>query len=300
MPHKLLFRSKRVRLKNHDSPDERSRISRALPTSTNAALGSQRYSVRFGSGHVQVLFSVVMNNGSLECPDSVFDGEMMKDGSWLVPVAVVSGVVGILGMILGISLHLDKKRRQQWLEVATVHGFEYLTVYPDELDGIVGSSRLMTTGRQRAWTNIFRRQVDSLGVTFCDYRYTTGQGKNTKIFQQTVVLFHSPSINVPTFEIKPEGWFSRLGEMLGGQDIDFADSPEFSKKYVLTGNDEAAIRTFLRPDTLQLLAGLKNLCLEVRPGSVMFWFDRRRISPLEFNTAFEQAFGVYTAMTRTA
>ena len=88
--------------------------------------------------------------------------------------------------------------------------------------------------------------------------------------------------------------------MLGAQDIDFADAPEFSKKYVLKSDDETAVRDFLRPDILELLAGLQNLCLEVRDGSLMFWFDRRTIPPSEFKTAFEQAFSVYTAMSQSA
>ncbi len=224
----------------------------------------------------------------------------MNDGGWLVPVAVVGGIAGILGLILGVSFHLDKKRREQWLEIATALGFESLTAYPGELDGIRGSSQLMTTGRQRAWTNIFRRQVDSLSVVFCDYRYTVGGGKNSTTWQQTVILFCSPSINAPQFEIKPEGWLNKVGELIGFQDIDFVESPEFSKKYVLTGSDEAAIRDFLRPEILQLLVGFKNLCLEVRPGSLMFWFDRKRISPAEFKIVFEQAFSVYTAMCQSA
>ena len=231
-------------------------------------------------------------------PYDVVDGEIMNDGGWTIPIAVASGIVGILGLIIGVSFHLDKKRREQWLEVATALGFESLSAYPNELDGIVGSSRLMTTARQRTWTNIFRRQVDSLGVIFCDYRYTVGSGKNSTTWQQTVILFCSPSINAPRFEIKPEGWLNKVGELIGFQDIDFVESPEFSKKYVLTGSDEAAIRDFLRPGILQLLVGFKNLCLEVRPGSMMFWFDRKRISPAEFNVVFEQAFSVYTAITQ--
>ena len=222
----------------------------------------------------------------------------MNDGGWLIPVAVVSGIVGILGGILAISYHLEKKRRQQWLEVATAHGFEYLTAYPDELDGIVGSSLLMTTGRQKAWTNIFRRQVDALGVIFCDFRHTVGGGKNSTTWQQTVILFRSPSINAPQFELKPEGWLHKVGGLIGFQDIDFVESPEFSKKYLLTGSDESAIRDFLRPEILQLLVGFQKLCLEVRPGSLMFWFDRKRISPQEFKAVFEQAFSVYTAITQ--
>ncbi len=61
-------------------------------------------------------------------PVVVFDGEKMNDAGWLVPVAVVSGIAGILGLILVVSSRLDKRRRQQWLEVATALGFEYLTV----------------------------------------------------------------------------------------------------------------------------------------------------------------------------
>lgn len=221
----------------------------------------------------------------------------MNDANWLIPVAAVGGVILFLGLIVWVAYHFDKKRRLQWLEVATALGFESLPIFPTELDGVAGSSRLMSTGRQKAWTNIYRRQVDSLGVTICDYRYTVGHGKNTNTLQQTVILFCSPAIKAPRFEIKPEGWLNKVGELFGSQDIDFAESPEFSKKYVLTGNDETAIRDFLRPDILQLLTGFQNLCLEVRPGSLMFWFDRRRVSPLEFNATFEQAFSVYTAIS---
>jgi hypothetical protein len=222
----------------------------------------------------------------------------MNNGDWTILVMVVSGIAGIVALILGVSFYLDKKRRQQWLEVASALGFESLPIYPGELDGIVGSSQLMSTGRQRAWTNIFKKQVDSLGVILCDYRYTIGSGKNSTTWQQTVILFCSPSINAPRFEIKPEGWLHKVGELVGFQDIDFVECPEFSKKYLLTGNDETAIRDFLRPEILQLLVGFKNLCLEIRPGSQMFWFDRKRISPAEFNMALEQAFSIYTAMTQ--
>lgn len=222
----------------------------------------------------------------------------MNDASWLIPVLVLTSVVVVIGFIVWLSFYFDNKRRQQWLEVATALGFESLTIFPPELDGIVGRSTLLTTGRQRAWSNIFQRRVDSLGVVFGDYRYTVGHGKNTKLWYQTIILFHSSAFKAPRFEIKPEGWFSRIGEMLGAQDIDFADAPEFSKKYVLKSEDEAAVRDFFRPDILELLAGLQNLCLEVREGSLMFWFDRRTVPPLEFKAMFEQAFGVYTAMSQ--
>ena len=227
-------------------------------------------------------------------------GETMNEAGWLISALAVTGVFLLLGVIAGFSFYFDNKRRQQWLEVATALGFESLAIFPTELDGVVGRSPLLNTGRKRTWTNIYRRQVDSLGVVFGDYRYTVGHGKTTNVWHQTIILFHSPTFESPRFEIKPEGWFSRIGEMLGAQDIDFTEAAQFSKKYVLKSDDEAAVRDFLRPDILELLAGLHHLCLEVRSGSLMFWFDRRTIPPLEFKTAFEQAFSVYTAMSNPA
>jgi hypothetical protein len=224
----------------------------------------------------------------------------MNDGGWLMPALVAGGIFLVLGLILGICYHFENKWRLQWLEVAAALGFEPLPVYPEELNGIVESSRLMTTGRQRVRTNVFVKKAASLDVAVCDYRHTVGQGKKATVWHQTVILFCSPAINAPQFEIKPEGWMSKLGEMLGGHDIDFAESPEFSKKYVLSGDDEAAIRQFLRPDVLHLLVGFQNLCMEAQPGSLMFWFDRRRIPPKEFKAMFEQINSVYLSMSQPA
>lgn len=74
----------------------------------------------FYASQTAVQMEVVLSHNS----GVVFDGEKMNDAGWLVPVAVVSGIAGILG----VSSRLDKRRRQQWLEVATALGFEYLTV----------------------------------------------------------------------------------------------------------------------------------------------------------------------------
>ena len=47
---------------------------------------------------------------------------------------------------------------------------------------------------------------------------------------------------MPRFELKPEGFFDRIGSVLGGHDIDFAEDPEFSRACRLKGPDEPAIR----------------------------------------------------------
>lgn len=209
---------------------------------------------------------------------------------------MVTGVLMFLALIVWLSVRFEKQRTAALQAAGAALGFEVLTVFPPEFDGLVAGSALMNTGRQRVSSNILRRQVDPLDVVLYDYRYTTGSGKSSHTHQQTVALFHSPRLRVPHFVLKPEGWVSRLGEFFGAQDIDFADVPEFSRKFVLSGKDERAIRDFLTRDRLQTLSEMDKLCLEAQPGSLLVWFDHRRVPPEELQTFFQQAFSAYTAL----
>src|SRR5207237_8398116 len=75
-----------------------------------------------------------------------------------------------------------------------------------------------------------------------DYVYVTGYGKNSQTHYQTVVYIEPAKLRVPYFSVRPEGFFTKFLTAFGYQDIDFGQRPEFSKKYVLRGQDEQGIR----------------------------------------------------------
>ena len=56
------------------------------------------------------------------------------------------------------------------------------------------------------------------------------------------------SAQVPRFALTREGLLHRVGAALGFQDIDFDEDPEFSKRFVLKGDDEHAIREIFADD----------------------------------------------------
>lgn len=213
-----------------------------------------------------------------------------------MPFAILGGIGFVICTILWLVWRFEKKRTQQILEAAGALGFESLTQLPTNLDGVIGSSKLMSTGRNRVSSNIVRRQASGLDVLVFDYRYTVGHGKSAQTPHQTVAVFRSDRIIAPRFFLKPEGWVTKLGEIFGSQDIDFEECPEFSRKYVLAGENEEAIREFFTIERLTLLSAFNKLCLEVQSGSVLVWFDRKRSPGSEFQQFFEQAFSVYSVL----
>src|SRR2546422_3151571 len=54
---------------------------------------------------------------------------------------------------------------------------------------------------------------------------------------------------LPTFMLTPEDLRAKLAVLFGGQDVDFDDSPEFSRRYRLRGTDEDAVRALDRKST---------------------------------------------------
>jgi len=60
---------------------------------------------------------------------------------------------------------------------------------------------------------------------------------------RTVCVLRTPSLDLPHFLVRPElALVDALGKVLGGQDINFDQDPDFSKAFVLQGQDPEATR----------------------------------------------------------
>ena len=214
-----------------------------------------------------------------------------------IPVwAIVAGVVSLVASVIGIAVWSEQRRQQQIREAAIELGFDILEALPVELDGYRSRFTLFNSGRRRKVSNVLRRHVEGLQLLLYDYAYTTGSGKHSHTHNQTVAMFLSKELNLPEFRLSPEGWLSKLSQMFGTQDIDFEESPDFSKKFVLAGPSERAIREFLDTDRRSSLAGFDGLCVETCNDCVVIWFQNRRIPATGLREFFEKSFEVYTVL----
>ena len=95
--------------------------------------------------------------------------------------------------------------------------------------------------------------------------------------------------------MRPENIFDIVGSALGFQDIDFEDHPQFSKTFVLKGNDEPAIREFFDNQLLDFFAGRQGICFECSPGLLIYFRGGKKSKVEELRGFLSEGYSVYAA-----
>jgi hypothetical protein len=121
--------------------------------------------------------------------------------------------------------------------------------------------------------------VDGARAAIFDYRYTVGHGKHSHTYSQSVVYFQSERLNLPSFSLRPEGFGHKLISALGYQDIDFANRPVFSSKYLLRGPDEQAIRYAFHDAVLAYYENNLKISTDGGAGEIVFYRQNVRVEP---------------------
>ncbi len=135
---------------------------------------------------------------------------------------------------------------------------------------------------------------NDLSIAHFDYSYSLGSGKNRTSYNQTVTIFQSPKLNLPSFFMGPESFFHRIGDVFGFKDIDFDEEPGFSRCYLLKGNDEKAIRLFFDFSLMRYFKSKPGLSIETDRNSLVVYNKSKRIKPDEITTVLKERIEIYT------
>lgn len=195
--------------------------------------------------------------------------------AWLVGIAIVL----LLVFAIVISRRRERERTEALRRLAETAG---LTFQPKaELDAVrsLGDVQLFTRGHSKRVTNLMTGRFGDQQVAVFDYRYTTGSGKHQHTHTQTVVVLPSAKGSLPDLQMAPENPLYRIAEAFGYQDIDIDSSPEFSRRYIVRGADEAAIRSALYPGATSYFADHEGWTVEVQSGNVAIYRADRRPKP---------------------
>ncbi len=197
------------------------------------------------------------------------------------PLLIFGGFAVLLVGVIVLAFWVDKKRTEAWQRTAEELNYEFLgKIRPEQLPNI-GLFRIFGKGRNRTAKNVIRGSEGALQVTLCDYSFRTGGGKNSSTHNQTVCLVDDPEMAVPGCFLRPEiRLFDFLGKVFGGQDINFDEDPDFSKAYVLQGDDEGDVRVLFDQELRDFFVRnrKKNWQFEARGNGVCF-HNGRTIKP---------------------
>ena len=150
-------------------------------------------------------------------------------------------------IILAVFLVLRNRRKERerteaLRQVAAQLGWNFTEAAPLNMIAGFENFELFNSGHSKEIKNMMYGEASGIKAAVFDYIYVTGGGKSRQIHYQTVVYLEPPNLRVPYFSLRPEHFMQKLMTAFGYQDIDFGQRPEFSKNYILRGQDELAIR----------------------------------------------------------
>jgi len=203
-------------------------------------------------------------------------------GACAVPVAeepmeilvFIGFMVAIIAASVAGARYAARKRAEAWMAVAprmelTYHSeIQLASAYP--------GFKSFSLGHSRRSPNLLQGASGSVRVMLGDYQYTTGSGKNSHTHTHTVCILERDGLDLPHCFMRPQSFLDALGKVFGGQDIDFAEDPDFSKTFVLQGEDEGAIRSrFDRPSRDWLVAHKDQFVRFEAKGTTIAFFAPR-------------------------
>lgn len=212
-------------------------------------------------------------------------------------VLVIFGFIVIAGLVGGIiyfAVTMEKKRTAALAKVADELGLDFYPKQVQTLLGRLGSFSLFSKGHSRKMKNVMTTGTQLGRLYIFDYQYTTGGGKNSSTHRKTVVAMEPDGVEMPSFFLRPEHFFDKVGALIGFEDIDFDHHPEFSKSFILKGENEREIRRFFDSEMLDFFEARKGIYMESKPDIFIYVHGRRK-KPDQIADLMKEAFEIFRA-----
>jgi len=190
----------------------------------------------------------------------------------------------IIILFVVIFLYQRKKARertQQLQAVAAQLGWNFAEEMPLNMIPGFENFGLFSQGHGKQIQNMMYGTASGIKAGVFDYVYVTGSGKHRQTHYQTVVYLEPPNFSVPYFSLRPESFMHKIFTAFGYQDIDFGQRPEFSRAYILRGQDEAAIRRTFNDSMLSFYENYQGTCTDAGGNQLLVFRSGYRFEPHE-------------------
>ncbi|MCA0931321.1 hypothetical protein LCM02_02580 [Lutimonas saemankumensis] len=138
--------------------------------------------------------------------------------------------------------------------------------------------------------NCLRGTFKDLDISWeiADVTFNEGQAFTAETFNTTLMVLKLNK-KIPVFTMEKEGMleklFDRVIAFTGYKDIDFKMYPDFSKKFLLMGNNESEIRSFFTEDIIRFFENHQIYHLESN-GEALVIFDKIKLARTDETIAF--------------
>ncbi|MEN8661847.1 MAG: hypothetical protein ABF330_05075 [Lentimonas sp.] len=176
------------------------------------------------------------------------------------------GFIIFIGVVAYLSHLQAKKRREAFERLALDLGFRFYPQKDYSFAKRFGFLNHMDDGHKRYAFNRLSGEVDGQQANIFDYHYETysrdSKGNRRTNHHYFSIFTLSLPAALPELNIEREGFFSKIGQALGFDDIDF-ESLEFSKRYKVKSRDKKFAYDFCNAQMIDYLLRQGDLIIEV-------------------------------------
>lgn len=204
---------------------------------------------------------------------------------WAIPSVI------IIFMILRRSLKRksDDRRKREFKELALRSGKEYVpsisSIKP------FNSTLLYKSVDHGSMIHVLKGDRDLIFIF--TYLLRTKDHNRSGASRQSTIYYTVAGVkeagrNLPSFQLESEGLIEKFAIVFGGQDIDFVEDPEFSKKFRLQAPDASAVRPLFSQPALRNELGRNAKVSLLGEGEWLWRYKFGQIDPKDFPAFLNQ------------
>ncbi len=214
------------------------------------------------------------------------------------PVFFFLIIIAAIGAAVGLAIwgqKVKEKRRKELAGWAQANGLRFHPEKDHSLWMRYQPFKCLQRGDNRYAYNIMVGTSGNLVMSAFDYHYET-HSTNSKGQRQThhhhfsAIVVDSGLPLKPLF-IRPEGFFDKMTEFVGFDDIDF-ESAEFSQKFYVKAPDRRWAYDVLHQKTMELMLAYPRFHIEFQGSQVMAYHDNKTFTLGEFGCALKVVTGI--------
>jgi len=194
---------------------------------------------------------------------------------------VIVGFVAIFIIVLVVGYISSLKRRKAMAAVAMKLGLQFMPHKDRYMPKRYRFLDKLRRGSGRYAFNVLSGSYQEHEVLLFDYHYKTGSGKNTHHHYLSFFILHL-RVSFPELVIGPEGFFSKIAQAVGYDDIDF-ESHEFSRKFCVRSKNKKFAYDVCNARMIDYLLSNTDLSIEIEDKVLAISFNSRlapeRIEP---------------------
>ena len=206
-----------------------------------------------------------------------------------MPAGIIALFVAVFAVIAIVGILQARARQKAMAQLAASRGMRFDPGKHHDVDDCFPAFACLRRGRGRYAHNRIFGDWNGRDCLLFDYRYVTGSGKNRRTHHFSAIILES-ELPLQPLLIRPEGFFDKIADFFGFDDIDF-ESAEFSRRFCVKSPDRKWAYDVIHQRTMEFLMAAPRFSIEFDHAHVIVW-RAGRFSIDEFTAAVGLAEGL--------